>query len=114
MPNTTKTTHKKVKKRRFRFAKLFMVLAIFISCVLMFLAYEEVKVTLTLKKEISISESENLSLKEEKKDLEKKKKNLENPEYVARYARGKYMVSKPGEQIFKLPAKSNDGKQHDD
>ena len=24
------------------------------------------------------------------------------------YARGKYMVSKPGEQVFKLPAKNND------
>ena len=27
---------------------------------------------------------------------------------MKRFARGKYKVSKPGEQVFKLPAKNND------
>lgn len=48
------------------------------------------------------------SLENQKDDLSKEKQNLENPEYVKRFARGKYMVSKPGEQVFKLPAKNND------
>ena len=48
------------------------------------------------------------SLESQQKDLKKRKENLEDPEYVKRYARGKFMVSKPGEQIFKLPSKSDD------
>ena len=40
----------------------------------------------------------------DKEELIEKKKNLENPEYLLRYARGKYLVTKDdGEQVFKLP-----------
>ena len=64
--------------------------------------------TFRLKKEISTSEEMISSLESQQKDLKKRKENLEDPEYVKRYARGKFMVSKPGEQIFKLPSKSDD------
>ena len=60
------------------------------------------------KDEITSSEEMINSLENQKDDLSKEKQNLENPEYVKRFARGKYMVSKPGEQVFKLPAKNND------
>ncbi|MEG1638176.1 MAG: septum formation initiator family protein, partial [Erysipelotrichaceae bacterium] len=60
------------------------------------------------KKEIADSEAELNKLNKENGELTKTKKNLEDPEYVKRYARGKYMVTKgeDGEQVFKLPSKA--------
>lgn len=43
------------------------------------------------------------SLKEEQEKLNLDLKKLEDPEYVARYAREKYMYSKEGEIIIRLP-----------
>ena len=43
------------------------------------------------------------SLKEEQEKLNLDLKKLEDPEYVARYAREKYMYSKDGEIIIRLP-----------
>ncbi|MEG0275072.1 MAG: septum formation initiator, partial [Longicatena sp.] len=38
--------------------------------------------------------------------------NLENPDYVKRFVRGRYLVSKPGEQVFILPSKNDkDGEE---
>ena len=43
------------------------------------------------------------SLKEEEKILESDIQKLEDPSYVARYAREKYLYSKDGEIIIRLP-----------
>ena len=43
------------------------------------------------------------SLQEEQEKLNLDLKKLEDPEYVARYAREKYMYSKEGEIIIRLP-----------
>ena len=37
--------------------------------------------------------------------MEKAKQNLTNPDYVEYIARGKYLVTKEGEQVFKFPSK---------
>ena len=42
---------------------------------------------------------------EARKFLERR---LSDDEYVKRYARGKYMMSKPGEQVFVLPPKNTE------
>lgn len=42
-------------------------------------------------------------LKEDEEELNSDIKKLEDPEYVARYAREKYMYSKDGELIIRLP-----------
>ena len=44
-------------------------------------------------------------LSSKKKELEKAKQNLTNPDYVEYIARGKYLVTKEGEQVFKFPSK---------
>lgn len=44
-------------------------------------------------------------LKQEEQRLKEEKARLENPDYILRYARGKYLLSKDGEQILRLPAK---------
>ncbi len=43
------------------------------------------------------------SLKEEEEVLNSDIKKLEDPEYVARYAREKYLYSKDGELIIRIP-----------
>ena len=48
------------------------------------------------------------SLKEEQEKLNLDLKKLEDPEYVARYAREKYMYSKDGELIIRLPDDDTD------
>ncbi len=84
----------KDKKKKNKLKTFLSLAAIFIACFLIYAASSDLMMTMKLKDEITSSEEMINS--------------LENPEYVKRFARGKYMVSKPGEQVFKLPAKNND------
>lgn len=45
------------------------------------------------------------SLKEKEEELQIDAKKLQNPDYVARYAREKYSYSKDGEYILQIPDK---------
>lgn len=99
------------KRKKHPFRSVISIAIIFVSCVFILLAAEEFVTTIRLKKEISDKETLIGTLKDEEKELRKKKENLEDPEYVKRYARGEYLVSKPGEQIFKLPAKGNSNEE---
>lgn len=64
----------------------------------------EVTQMITLKANVSESLKKQAKLNKKKDKLAKDKKNLENPEYILRYVRGKYLVTKEdGEQVFKLP-----------
>ena len=48
-------------------------------------------------------QSEIVALKEKEGELKVDVERLEDPDYVARYAREKYMYSKEGEIILRLP-----------
>lgn len=48
-------------------------------------------------------EAEIIALKEKEAQLKVDVERLEDPDYVARYAREKYMYSKEGEIILRLP-----------
>ena len=48
-------------------------------------------------------EAELVSLKEKEKELQLDAKKLQDSEYIARYAREKYLFSKEGEFIIKIP-----------
>lgn len=48
-------------------------------------------------------ETEIIALKEKEEELKVSVERLEDPDYVARYAREKYMYSKEGEIILRLP-----------
>lgn len=54
-------------------------------------------------KEREALEKEMLVLKEKEEALKVDVERLEDPDYVARYAREKYMYSKDGEIILRLP-----------
>lgn len=76
---------------------------------MIYTAAQDVVMTIQLKKEISSSQKMVDDLESEKSSLAKEKENLENPDYVKRFVRGKYLVSKPGEQVFILPSKNDTG-----
>ena len=46
-----------------------------------------------------------ISLKEKEKKLKLDASKLQDPDYIARYAREKYLYSKDGEFIIKIPEK---------
>ena len=52
------------------------------------------------KKELEL---ELTSLKEKEEELQVDANKLQNPDYVARYAREKYLYSKEGEYILQIP-----------
>ena len=55
------------------------------------------------KKELDL---ELTALKEKEEELEVDANKLQNPDYVARYAREKYLYSKEGEYILQIPEES--------
>ena len=88
---------------------LISLLAIGVSCYLIYAASKDVIVMLDLKQEISANNEAINKLSTQKKDLASQMKQLKDPEYVKRYARDKFLVSKKGEQVFRLPGgNSND------
>lgn len=72
-----------------------------------FSGLSELKTTLELKRSIAETQAKTTELKKKKKDLETKKKNLSDPDYIEYIARGKYLVTKEGEQVFKFPESEN-------
>lgn len=48
-------------------------------------------------------DKELLSLKEKEEELKVDASKLQNPDYIARYAREKYRYSKDGEYILQIP-----------
>lgn len=66
---------------------------------------QQLSMTHELKSSIVQKEKEKKELSSKKKGLEKAKQNLTNPDYVEYIARGKYLVTKEGEQVFKFPSK---------
>ena len=92
---------KKIKPRKRAF------LAVFVSCFII------VAVTFSIGKywveilekyqEKQDLEKELLALKEKEEELQVDANTLQNPEYMARYAREKYLYSKDGEYILQIP-----------
>ena len=97
----------KPKRKKHPLKTFFSLTVIFIACFLMYTAAQDVFMTIQLKKEISSSQKMVEDLESQKTSLSKEKENLENPEYVKRFVRGKFLVSKPGEQVFILPSKND-------
>jgi cell division protein DivIC len=72
----------------------------------MYLLYRvaaEVYTTITLKRQLLEVEEKYQQVLDENEYLTREREKLEDPDYVASYARGNYMLSKDDEQIFYLP-----------
>lgn len=63
--------------------------------------------TFTLQVDINEAKAQLAQLKNENGTLVDQKEKLEDDNYVKNYARGEYMISKEGEQIFHLPSNYN-------
>ncbi len=77
---------------------------VIVSGYLIWSGVQDLKTTLDLKSSISENTIISKELADEVSELEQTKKNLTNPDYMKYYARGEYMVTKEGEQVFKFPS----------
>ena len=90
---------KKVRTRFFLlgFTSIFIIVAVTFTIgkywIEIFDKYQEKK----------LLEEELLALKEKEEELKVDANKLQNPDYVARYAREKYLYSKEGEFILQIP-----------
>ena len=92
-------SNKKAKRRIF-------VFFIFFGAIIGSLSYSfftNVEKIIEIKKDKSGLNNNLADLQEEEKVLNSDIKKLQDPEYVARYAREKYLYSKDGELIIRLP-----------
>ncbi|MCR4950409.1 MAG: septum formation initiator family protein [Solobacterium sp.] len=102
--------NKKTKKKRRRLTpitKLICLIMIGVSCFLLYKVGQEVRTTLVLRKQLAEAKEKLQEVQDENTYLNNEKEKLQNPDYVANYARGNYMLSKDGEQIFYLPENDN-------
>ena len=92
-------SNKKAKQRIF-------VFFIFFGAIIGSFSYSfftNVEKIIEIKKDKSGLNTKLADLQEEEKVLNSDIKKLQDPEYVARYAREKYLYSKDGELIIRLP-----------
>ena len=100
----TATKKKKIKNNRLRTR-----LILFIPCCIFVIAAVGILignywVQIAEKyKEKEALQLKMLSLREKEEELKVDVEKLEDPDYVARYAREKYMYSKEGEIILRIP-----------
>ena len=94
-----KNNHKKTKRRI-----LFLGLGSIIVIVAMTFTIGRYWVEIFEKyQEKKFLDNELTSLKEKEEELKVDANKLQNPDYIARYAREKYLYSKDGEIILQIP-----------
>ncbi len=96
---TKKKSNVKAKRRIFLF---FIVFGAIIGS-LSYSFFSNVGKMIEINNEKHELKNKLVSLKDEEEVLNSDIKKLEDPEYVARYAREKYLYSKDGELIIRIP-----------
>lgn len=74
---------------------------------------QDLKTTAELKLSIEENKKKSKELSKTQDELESTKEKLTNPDYIEYIARGKYLVTKEGEQVFKFPS-SSDSEESDE
>lgn len=105
--NAKKERAKKKKKKMTPFLKLICFALIGFSAWLLYNVGREVYTTITLKDQLADAQAKLQEVQDENTRLTTEKEKLEDPDYVASYARGNYLLSKDDEQIFYLPEDDN-------
>ncbi|MDO4701960.1 septum formation initiator family protein [Erysipelotrichaceae bacterium OH741_COT-311] len=96
---------KKRKKARKGVVTFVSLIVIAVSMYMISNVVKEVLSTIELQKQLKLVEAELEVIESENAELISQKYKLEDPGYVESYARGYYMLSKEGEQIFYLSPK---------
>ena len=90
------------KKAKFRMFFFFIIFGGIIGS-LSYSFFSNVGKMIEINNEKHELQNKLVSLKDEEEVLNSDIKKLEDPEYVARYAREKYLYSKDGELIIRIP-----------
>ena len=93
---------KRNKKAKYRLLIFVPISLIVLGAIFMTIGSYWVKI-LNKYQEKKDLETEIVALKEKEEQLKVDVERLEDPDYVARFAREKYMYSKDGEIILRLP-----------
>lgn len=96
-------TQKKTVKKTTPIHKLLILIAFCISGWFLFQVGRELYTMFTLKAQLAEVTAKLQEVQDENKYLVDQKAKLQDPDYVESYARGNYMLSRDGEQIFYLP-----------
>jgi len=79
---------------------------LFFGSIISWLSYSffsNISKIIEIKKEKAYLEARMIELQEEEEVLKSDIQKLEDPTYIARYAREKYLYSKDGELIIRIP-----------
>ena len=87
---------------------LISLIVLGISGVLLYNAVKDILLTLDLTSQVKVSQQQIEQLEAENLQLANQKNKLLDPEYVKSYARGAYMLSKNGEQIFHIGSQDSE------
>lgn len=98
---------KKRKKKLTPFTKLICIAFIGFSLYMIYVGLNEILIYQNLNKELKEANTRYQEVKDENSYYTSEKEKLQDPDYIQSYARGNYMLSKDGEQIFYLPEKDN-------
>jgi len=93
----------KVSKKKKR--RIFLLEILFV-CIFCFLSYNFIITLVNIvdkKMEKKDLEEQLIELEEKKESLNVEYEKLQDPDYVARYAREKYLYSKDGEILIRIP-----------
>ena len=96
----TKNTSRKKARRRMILLGLSSIIIIFVMTFTIGKYWIEIFEKYQEKKEL---DKQLTLLKEKEESLKVDAKKLQNPDYIARYAREKYQYSKEGEFILQIP-----------
>ena len=91
-------------KKKSRFNIFTSVIFIFLIIFMMGSIYSDLSTTSSLKNQIDENEEIAKEVREENDRLTDTKEKLSNPDYIEYLARGKYLITKYGEQVFKFPS----------
>lgn len=106
----TTVNRKRVKNGRRKLTPLTKIICVGIIClsgVMLWSVGNEVYTTVQLQRQLAEVQAELQKVTDDNTYLNSEKEKLQDPDYVENYARGKYMLSKDGEQIFHLPENSS-------
>ncbi len=107
MAEEKKVQKKKKKRKMTPFLRLICYIVIAASVFLLVEVAREIYTTVELRKQLVEVQQKYQEVQDESAYLLKEREKLADPDYVQSYARGNYMLSKEGEQIFYLPENEN-------
>lgn len=96
---------RKKKKKLTPVVKLICFVIIGLSFYLIYLSFNEFVTMIELKSDLVDVQEQLQQVQDENTYLTSQRDKLQDPDYVQSYARGNYMLTKEGENIYYLPGK---------